>query len=115
MRPESIVQRAVRTQFKALGFDSVHVPNGSVLAGDKIRRARQMNALKSDGLMPGFPDLIVFASGGRVGFVEVKQEGSYQQPSQKACQAWLEILGHKYAVCRSAQDAADTLKEWGWI
>ncbi len=115
MRAESIVQRAIRAQLKALGFDSVHVPNGSVLAGDKIRRARQMIALKADGLMPGFPDLIVFANDGRVGFVEVKQEGAYQQPNQKACQAWLESLGHDYAVCRSAQDASDTLREWGWI
>lgn len=115
MRPETVIQRAIRTQFKALGFETVHVPNGSVLAGDKVRRARQMNALKSDGLMPGFPDLMAFAPNGRIAFIEVKQEGTYQSKAQKACQAWLEGLGHYYTVMRSHEDVKESLADWGWI
>lgn len=115
MRPETVIQRAIRMQFRALGFETVAVPNGSVLAGDKAKRARQMNALKADGLMTGFPDLIVFADTGRVGFVEVKQEGAYQSPSQKQCQAWLESLGHKYVVMRNVEDVRQTLDAWGWL
>lgn len=115
MRPETIIQRAIRMQFKALGFESVHVPNGSVLAGDKVRRARQMNSLKADGLMPGFPDLLIYGSEGRIGHVEVKQEGSYQQKTQKVCQSWLEGLGHKYAVLRSSEDVKETLEKWNWL
>lgn len=115
MRPETVIQRAIRTQFKALGFETVHVPNGSVLAGDKVRRARQMNSLKSDGLMPGFPDLIAFAAKGRIAFIEVKQEGTYQSKTQKDCQAWLESLGHRYTVMRSSEDVKESLIAWGWI
>lgn len=115
MRPETVIQRAIRTQFKALGFQTVHVPNGAVLGGDKTRRARQMNSLKSDGLMPGFPDLLVYGPEGKIAHVEVKQEGAYQAATQKACQAWLESLGHRYAVLRSSQDVSETLNAWGWL
>lgn len=115
MRAETVIQRAIRTQFKALGFHTVHVPNGAVLSGDKLKRARQMNSLKADGLLPGFPDLLVYGPEGRIGHVEVKQEGTYQTPTQKACQAWLEGLGHLYIVCRSSEDVKETLTKWGWL
>jgi hypothetical protein len=115
MRPETALQRLIRGYIAAAGFRSVHVPNGAVLSGDKEKRARQMNSLKRDGLLPGFPDLIVFGKGGRIGFIEVKVEGSYQQPSQKECQRWLTELGQRYAVCRSTLDVDETLTQWGWI
>lgn len=98
-----------------MGFVPVHVPNGSKLAGTADQRARAGHRLKNDGMMPGFPDLVVYASGGRVGHIEVKAEGNYQQDTQKAVQAMLEQLGHRYAVCRSGADLVDTLRAWGWI
>lgn len=115
MRPETILQRQLRDYIGKLGFRSVAVPNGSVLAGGKEQRARQMASLKRDGLTPGFPDLVVFAKGGRVGFIEVKIEGNYQQPSQKECQRWLTEFGHQYAICRSSDDVTETLQKWGWL
>lgn len=114
MRAETIIQRAIRMQFRALGFQTVHVPNGTVLAGDKMRRARQMNALKADGLMVGFPDLLVYGSNGRVAHVEVKQPTTKQSETQTACQKWLEGLGHKYAVLRSSDEVLGALQGWGW-
>jgi len=74
-----------------------------------------MASLKRDGLTPGFPDLILFAKGGRVGFIEVKVEGGKQSASQVECQRWLTEFGHRYAVCRSSLDVIDTLKNWEWI
>jgi len=115
MRPETILQREIRDTIGKLGFRSVAVPNGSVLAGGKDQRARQMASLKRGGLTPGFPDLIVFAKGGRIGFIEVKTEGNYQQASQKECQRWLGEFGQNYVVCRSSIDVIDTFKQWGWI
>ena len=115
MRAETVLQRAIRDRLALRGFVSVHVPNGAVLRGDKLQRAKQMASLKRDGLMPGFPDLLVYGSQGRIGHVEVKTKGSYQQPSQKDCQRWLEQLGHRYAVCRSQEDVDETLREWGWL
>lgn len=115
MKPESAIQIAVRAQIKALGFESVAVPNGSVLAGNASQRARQVNAMKRDGMLVGFADLVVLGSAGRVGFMEIKREGTYQTPAQKSCQSWLESLGHHYTVCRSAQDAKEALEKWQWI
>ena len=86
MRPETKLQREIRNTISKLGFQSVAVPNGSVLAGDQKQRAIQMASLKRDGLTPGFPDLIVFGNGGLIGFIEVKTEGSYQTASQKECE-----------------------------
>ena len=51
MKPESVIQIAVRQQLKAYGFESVAVPNGSVLAGNPAARARQTNAMKRDGMV----------------------------------------------------------------
>jgi len=115
MRPESALQRLIRQHLSLRGFDSVHVPNGAVLAGDKLKRSRQMASLKADGLLPGFADLLVYASGGRIGHIEVKTPTGTIHPSQKACKAWLESLGHHYAICRSTDDVDKALANWGWV
>ena len=111
---ERQIQRAILDHLYSKGIWAVHVPNGSVLAGDSGRRARQMNALKADGLRPGFPDLIVYGPQGRIGHLEIKKEGVKQQPSQVDCEARLKALGQHYAVCRSVADVDETLAEWGW-
>jgi hypothetical protein len=111
---EKSIQRSVIAYLRARGIDAVHVPNGSVLAGGPKERAMQVNALKANGMRPGFPDLICIASGGRVGFMEVKREGEKQSEAQMHWQGGLEFLGHKYAVVRSIDDAAETLERWGW-
>ena len=115
MRPESALQRLIRRHLALRGFDSVAVPNGAVLAGDSLKRARQMASLKADGLLPGFPDLLVYARGGRIGHIEVKTPKGTVQPSQRQCQAWLESIGHHYAICRSIEDVDKALANWGWI
>ena len=111
---ERTIQRAIRQYLAAQGFISAHVPNGASLAGNAKRRAMQMNNLKGDGLVVGFPDLIVMGTDARVGFMEVKAEGGKQNDNQKAVQSWMERDGHKYAVVRSVDDAKETLSEWGW-
>jgi len=114
MRPETVIQRDILAYLTVRGFKVAHVPNGAVLGGDKKKRAIQMNSLKRDGLMVGFPDLIIFADCGRCGFIEVKTEGTKQSDHQLAVQGWLDDWGHKYAVCRSVPDVDETLSEWGW-
>lgn len=114
MRAETVLQRSIREYLGKRGFQTVHVPNGATLRGDADQRKRQMANLKRDGLMPGFPDLIVYGKGGKVGHIEVKCEGSYQQPTQKDVQKWMSDWGHRYSVCRSIEDVEETLNCWGW-
>ena len=115
MRPETALQRQLRHHLALKGYRSVAVPNGAVLRGDKRDRSMQMAALKRDGLTPGFPDLLVYGKGGRLGHFEVKCEGAYQQASQKECQRWLGEFGQLYAVIRSVEDIDETFEQWGWV
>lgn len=111
---EKHIQRSVLAYLRARGITTAHVPNGSVLAGGPRERAMQTNALKANGMRPGFPDLVLMHSQGRVGFMEVKREGEKQSEAQMHWQGTLEFLGHRYAVVRSIDDAAETLTAWGW-
>lgn len=112
--PESRVQRDIRAYLAVRGFASVHVPNGSKLHGTGEDRARQWRNLAADGAMVGFPDLLVYAPGGRIGHMEVKTPTGAVQDTQRACQLWLEGLGHHYAIVRSYDDVDAALRDWGW-
>lgn len=59
-------------QYPDLLFFSV--PNGANLAGSPAARARQMNKLKGEGLLPGTPDLVLVAAHGgyTIMFLEMK-------------------------------------------
>lgn len=114
--PESAIQQQVRSYLAALAIDAVAVPNGSVLAGDKVARAKQMAKLKKTGLMPGFADLILFDRRvRRVSFLEVKSKNGTVSPAQEAFAALATgVWGFPYAVVRSVEDVAAVLREWGW-
>lgn len=114
MIKEAGVQRMIRAYLAARGIESVHVPNGAVLAGDARARGMQMSKLKEQGLKLGFPDLIAFSRKGHIGFIEVKSEGGRLSPEQKSCHEWLIVLGHKVSVCRCIEDVEETLELWGW-
>lgn len=113
MRPETRLQRDLRTYLGALGYRTVAVPNGATLRGDSRERAIQMANLKRDGLCVGFPDLIVFGRG-RIGFIEVKCEGQKLRDTQVEVRNWLNELGQQVATCRSVADVDETLTAWGW-
>ena len=114
MRPEAALQRQIKAHLNAKGLWAVHVPNGAVLGGNKRQRAIQVNSLKADGMQVGFPDLLVYGGGRRLGHLEVKCEGQKQSENQIKVQARIEAMGHKYAVVRSIADVDETLSEWGW-
>jgi hypothetical protein len=113
---EAQVQQQVRSYLAALAIDAVHVPNGSVLAGDAKARAIQSNALKKAGVMNGFPDLILFdRRARRVAFLEVKSSTGSLQPSQKHFAEHIApVWQWPYAVVRSVDDTQAALSEWGW-
>jgi VRR-NUC domain len=115
MKPESIVQREVRKYLTVLGLTSVAVPNGSHLAGDKLARIKQTAAMKADGMLPGFPDLIVLGSHGRTGYLEVKSPKGRLSQAQQNVTKMLDRMGHQVAVVRSVDETRDALKAWGWL
>lgn len=113
-QPESHIQQAIVKYLRENGYLVAHVPNGFKGHGTKEQRERRGARLKREGVLAGFPDLLIYGAQGRVGHVEVKAEGAYQRPNQKEVQAMLEALGQRYAVCRSIEDIQDTFQEWGW-
>lgn len=115
MRPETALQRAIKRHLEAKGFRIVASANGAQLAGTPRQRAMQMNSLKASGLCVGFPDITIYADGGRVGHIEVKLEGEKQSDTQREVEEWLGVFGHDYAVCRSIADVDETLTNWGWL
>ena len=115
MRPETRLQREIRKYLMLHGFKSVACSNGAVLAGGPKQRAIQMNTLKSAGLTPGYPDLIVYGPDQRIGHIEVKLEGEALSDKQVEVHAWLTEWGFKVATCRSLEDVKETLTEWNWL
>lgn len=113
---EAQIQLSIRNYLAALGIDAVAVPNGSHLAGDVVARAKQSNALKRAGVLPGFPDLICFdRRARRVCFLEVKAAKGRLSPAQTAfAEQYAPAWGWPYAVVRSVDDTKAALAEWGW-
>jgi len=87
------------------------VPNGSVLAGDKKRRAIQMNNLKRTGLRPGVPDLLIFLPEGRCAAAELKSDTGVLSAVQKDWRGQLENMGFEWRLIRSLDELKDYTAE----
>lgn len=83
----------------------VHVANNP---RSKVAGAMQ----KTMGAKKGFPDLLVFHPKTTVA-IEVKKEGQYARPEQRAILAQLNECGIHTAVCRSIEDARETMERAG--
>jgi hypothetical protein len=111
---ETPIQRAIVAYLRAVMPDALvhHAPGESHLSGKKAMMATVRK--KANGMVTGWPDLIVlpYATVGAI-FFEVKAEGNYATPSQKAVHAHLERLGYRVAVVRSIDDVRECLRAWG--
>lgn len=69
---------------------------------------------KAMGQVAGWPDIEVIlpAHIGPVWF-EVKAEGGYASPEQKAVHERLRALGYRVAIVRSIDDVRESLASWG--
>lgn len=97
-------------QLKKLFYFSV--PNGAMLKGTPLQRAKQMVKLKSEGLIVGTSDLIVMLHN-KILFIELKRiKGSTTSKDQKA---FLEKVNkYPYAigkVCKGANEAISFIEE----
>lgn len=113
---ERAVQRQIIQLCAAFGVVCVHVGNGIPLPGDPVQRAKIINAMKKDGLRPGFPDLILIGrKAGQIGFIETKREkGGRLDPDQVWWRDELLAAGHPWALARGTDDVIAALREWGW-
>lgn len=115
MRPEDALQQQVCSYLEqSLPRASywAAIPNGSVLAGDKAARGRQMNRLKRTGLRPGAPDLFVVHDG-RFLAIELKAgAGKLSDAQEAACDA-IVAAGGGYTVARSVDAVERFLADHG--
>ena len=81
------------------------VPNGG------SRNVIEAANLKKEGALAGVSDLIVVAER-RVLFVEMKTPRGRQQDTQMEFQRRVEVLGHKYVVCKSVEGFKRAVEEW---
>lgn len=87
-----------------------HSPQEFGMKGPQI--ARQIAKNKANGMLPGFPDVLVLWQG-RTLAIEVKAEGNYLTDAQKALRAEIEAQGVPYAVVRSRADVNEFLTGLG--
>jgi hypothetical protein len=114
MRREAPIQRAIVQYLRAvLPGAIIHHARGEINKRGK-GIAIELAQAKANGALAGFPDLVVlpFAHIGPC-FFEVKAEGNYATPAQKALHAQLEALGYRIAVVRSIDDVRERLAGWG--
>lgn len=76
--------------------------------GGRIRGAM----LKGMGLLAGWPDIQFVVRNRPLMLIELKAEGKYPTPEQRALHERLRGLGCLVAVCRSVDEVEGTLKAW---
>lgn len=105
---ESKIQQAIIKYAKLRKLDVFSIPNGAdVPAANRMR-------LKSEGLLPGVPDLFFpVASNVFHGlFMEVKSEKGRLSKEQKNVIKRLSLNGYKCVVVFSLDDAIKEIKEY---
>jgi hypothetical protein len=88
-----------------------HFANGGKRTEDEARLFKAM------GVLAGLPDIIVLGQTlGKpaVWFLEVKAPKGRLEPVQADMCAALGMLGFRFAVVRSVDDALSQGREWGW-
>ena len=77
------------------------------------RNAIEAAKFKRMGVVAGIADLVCLLPEGKVGFIELKfgKNGTsvYQDDFARFCK----VSGYPYALCRTVEEALDTLKGWG--
>ena len=86
-----------------------HSPNEIGLSGKDV--ARQIAKAKLNGMVPGWPDLVVVCYPA-VLFFEVKAPGGRLSPAQEQVHMDMIRLGHRVAVVRSIEDVQAALDKW---
>lgn len=87
-----------------------HSANEIGLQGQDV--ARQIAKAKHNGMVPGFPDLMMITGAGPAIFFEVKAPGGRLTPAQQDVHDHLRELGQLVAVVRSIDEIQAQLEQW---
>lgn len=82
-------------------------------ANGGFRNVREAAKLKSMGVKAGVADLAITLPDARSAFIELKTKAGRLSPHQAEFQSTCDRLGIPYAVCRSIEEVAETLRGWG--
>ena len=106
---ESYRQRKMLVMVRRLfpGYQIAHIPNGG--KRDKLQAAR----LKADGVLAGWPDLVITGPGRWVAFPEVKDGAGTCSEEQKEVLSGLANDGHYCGVFRTDRGLHDFMVDMG--
>ena len=105
---EQAIQAAILELLRTAYPDVIaaHVANGGFVMEPRI-----MARLRWQGLLPGFPDLILIWTGG-FALVEVKTPKGVLSDAQRMVIPALQARGARVAIWRSVEDAVRGLAAW---
>ena len=83
------------------------IPNGG------LRHPIVARQLKSEGLLPGSPDLVFAKHKGRVAWLEMKKKGGRLSDEQLGIKAKLKRLEHEWGTAQNVDDALEELERMG--
>ncbi len=109
-RPEEALHRAA-CRFLNISAPSVHYWHTPNQRG--TRKGWEQGLLTGLGMKRGVPDLAVILPGGRIAFLEFKSLKGSLSLEQRVWRQHVELMGAKYAHCRSLEDVEAALVEWG--
>ena len=114
---ERAIQRSIIAALRKIGIRCIHIPNGGSLTGSEYQRQRQGIARRMDGVVTGFPDLLLIRPGkpAQYGLLEVKRPGGTASIAQSTCIATMRADGCCVEVVTSLDQALDALRKWGWL
>jgi hypothetical protein len=104
---ESIIQQQICEYLSIRGIFFFSIPNEHYNISH-----RQLMTLKKMGLVSGMPDLCIL-HGGRVYFLEVKNETGTLSDNQKNIHAILSDKGYPVSIVRSVENVESALRLWG--
>lgn len=112
---ERDIQRRIVKALRKIGVFVHHSPNASAMPGDRFAKLKQAAVLKADGMVAGFPDLLLIDRDGECAFMEIKRPGGSLEASQEAVLPKLRARSPRVAVVTSLDEALDALRRWGWV